>query len=119
MRLIFKLLGALVLIVGLGFSVAIWCEQNRIDRATNPGGTNNLAGAFQEPLSPDDSGRYSHDVEVYYGKSGLLLDKATRWLAGLMHGKPLAKTIGVASLVLAGIFFFASAAYHPEGEVRH
>jgi hypothetical protein len=66
-----------------------------------------------EALPPEDSRRYTHDVELYYGKSGLLLDKATHWLEGLSRGKPLAWTIAVASLVLAGGCLFIARVYHP------
>ncbi len=60
------------------------------------------------PLEPDDSRRYTHDVELYYGKTGLLMDKCTRWLEGLMHGKSLARTIAVTSLIGAtGCFLIA------------
>ncbi len=113
-RLAFKLLGIVILIAGFSFAVSIWRSQDRVDRASGPGGTNDLGAVYQEPLSPDDSARYGYEVERYYGKSGLLLDKGTRWLQGLMHGKGLAKTIGVVSLILAGGCFFAAAGYHPE-----
>jgi hypothetical protein len=42
---------------------------------------------------------------MYYGKLGVLTEEAEE----LLHGKPLAKTIGVVSvLTAAGLFLFAA-----------
>ena len=60
------------------------------------------------PLAPEDSRRYTHDVEQYYGKTGLLADEWTRWFEGLLHGKPLAKIIaGLALVAASGCFLSA------------
>lgn len=104
------LLGVVILLGGLGSSVSIWRAQDRIERQASarqmndPGSVNII-----QPLSPDDSRRYTRDVELYYGKTGVLLDKWTRWLEKMTQGKPLARTIAVASLLLAsGLFYFAT-----------
>lgn len=99
-----NLLGVIILISGLSSATSIWLAQDRLDRQTRPAGTN-VTG----PLSPEDSRRYSHDVELYYGKTGLLMDQWKRWLAELTQGKPLARMIAVASLVVAaGLFYLAA-----------
>ena len=94
-------LGVAVLVVGLGSAVLIWRAQDRIDRE-------NAAAEYADPaapLSPLDSRRQVRDVEMYYGKLGVLVEEAKE----LFHGKPLAKTIGVVSvLAAAGLFLVAA-----------
>ena len=100
-----NLLGLLILLTGLGSSVFIWQSQNFLDEQDRKEGTTDLATA---PLAPEDSRRYTHDTELYYGETGLLMDKWARWFEGLTHGKSLAKTIGVLSLAAAtGCFWIA------------
>ena len=99
-----NLLGVVILISGLSSATSIWLAQDRMDRQTIGAGTN-VTG----PLSPEDSRRYSHDVEVYYGKTGLLMDNWGRWLAELTRGEPLAGMIAVASLIVAAGLFHVAA----------
>jgi hypothetical protein len=114
-RLMLNLLGVMILVVGFGSATAIWRAQDQIDRQTNAGGTNDPGSAeIRGPLSPDDSRRYTHDVEVYYGKTGLLMDKWMRWLEELTRGKPLAKTIAVASLIVASWVFYVATGHRSE-----
>jgi hypothetical protein len=103
-RLMFKLLGVVMLVSGLGAASSIWLAQDRLDRQRSAEGANTTA-----PLSPEDSRRYTHDMEVYYGETGLLMDKWQRWFEEWTHGKPLAELIGVASLILAAGLFYAGA----------
>jgi hypothetical protein len=97
--LTFKLAGLLILLAGLGSSVFVWLAQDRIDRQERKQGVADMAAA---PLEPDDSRLYTHDMELYYGQSGLLVDKWRRWFEGLARGKSLAKTIAVLSLAAGG-----------------
>jgi hypothetical protein len=99
-----KLLGAVILVSGLGSAASIWLAQDRIDRQRGAD-----EASLTEPLSPEDSRRYTHDVELYYGETGLLVDKWKRALKEWTQGKPLAKLVGVASLVLAACLFYAGA----------
>jgi hypothetical protein len=103
-RLILNLLAVIVLICGLGSATSIWLAQDRIDRQGSAGGTD-VTGS----LSPQDSRRYTHDVELYYGETGLLMDKWKRGWEEMTHGKPLATTIALASLVVAGGCFYLAA----------
>ena len=98
-------LGLLVLLVGFGSAVFIWQAQDRIDRQARNAGTTDIAAA---PLAAGDSRRETHDLELYYGETGLLMDKWGRWFEGLAHGKSLAKTIAVLSLVGASGCFFSA-----------
>ena len=103
-RLMLKLLGVVILASGLGSATSIWLAQDRIDRQRGAGEPN-----VMEALSPEDSRRYTHDVELYYGETGLLVDKWRRGLKEWTQGKPLAKLVGVASLILATGLFYAGA----------
>jgi hypothetical protein len=105
--LFLNLLGLLVLLAGLGSAVVIWRAQDRIDRQDSGGGTADSAVAS---LAPEDSRRYTHDVDQYYGKTGLLADEWMRWFEGLVQGKGLAKTITVLSLAAASGCFFSARA---------
>jgi hypothetical protein len=100
-RLVLRVLAVIILVSGLGSAISIWVAQDRIDGQTRAEGTD-IAG----PLSPEDSRRYTHDMEVYYGQTGLLLDKWGRWWEEMTHGKPLARAIAVTSLVVAGGVFY-------------
>jgi len=97
-------LGLVILVGGLSPAASIWLAQDRIDRQRSAGGTD-----IPGPLSPEDSRRYTHDVELYYGETGLLMDKWRRWWEEWTQGKPLAKVIAVASLILASGLFYAAA----------
>ena len=98
-----RVLAVTILVSGLGSAISIWLAQDRIDRQTRAEGTN-IAG----PLPPEDSRRYTHDVEMSYGETGLLMDKWGQWWEEMTRGKGLAKTIAVTSLVLAGgVFYWA------------
>jgi hypothetical protein len=99
-----NLLGLTILLAGLGSAAFIWLDQDRIDRQKSAQATN---GA--ETLSPEDSRRYTHDVELYYGETGMLMEKWKRWVREMTQGKPLAEMIAVVSLLSAGgLFYLAS-----------
>ena len=93
-------LAVFVLVAGLGSAVLIWRAQDRLDREAEAAQADPAA-----TLSPLDSRRQVRDVEMYYGKLGVLTEEA----AELLHGKPLAKTIGVVSILTAtGLFLVAA-----------
>jgi hypothetical protein len=95
-------------------ATSIWLAQDQIDRQARAAGTSDLETAEGAgPLAPDDSRRYTHAVKVYYGETGLLLDKWKRGLEGLTQGKALAKTIAVSCLVVASGFFYIAAVCYP------
>ena len=60
-RLMLKVLGVVILVSGLGSATSIWLTQDRIDRQQSAGDA-----SITGPLSPEDSRRYAHDVELYY-----------------------------------------------------
>jgi hypothetical protein len=94
-------LGSVILVLGLSAAGWVWYDQDRIDRQNEAIQTDE-SGA---PLAPLDSRKHVRDVQLYYGNLGVLMEKAE----GLLHGKPLAKTIAVASaMTAAGLFMIAS-----------
>jgi hypothetical protein len=88
-------------VAGLGGAACIWRAQDRIDRANQAAQAANPAAL----LSTLDSRRQERDIEIYYGKFGVLMEEAKE----LFHGKPLARMIGVGSIVTAaGLLFVRS-----------
>jgi hypothetical protein len=87
---------AVILVVGLASCILIWRAQDRIERAqaADPDGL----------LSPLDDRKQLRDLELYGGKGSVLMEEAK----GLFHGKPLAKTIAVGSVVTAVGLFLVS-----------
>jgi len=82
-----------VLLAGLSGSVLIWRAQDRIER-------DNGSGQDADPdnsLPTLDSRKHLREVELYGGKAGVFMEEAK----GLFHGKPLAKTIAVVSVITA------------------
>ncbi len=98
-----QLLGAFILLAGLGIAAQIWLAQDRLDR-----GSADAPGDEAGPLSILDSRKQSRDLEIYYGKSALLFEEFKEWSASLVHGKRLAGTVAVAASLLAGGCFFAA-----------
>jgi hypothetical protein len=91
---------AVVLVVGLASSVLIWRAQDRIERQ-NVGGQ---AADADVLLSPLEDRKQLRDLELYGGKGSVLMEEAK----GLFHGKALAKTIAVVSVITAGGLFLVS-----------
>lgn len=87
----------LILAGGLGCSLIIWREQVQKEREAELVQSANPASS----LSAQDSGKHARDVEVYYGKSGLLMEQFQE----SPQGKALAKVVAAGSSLLAtGIF---------------
>ena len=103
-RLILHLLGLVILLVGYSGAALIWRAQDRIDQKNAA----DQAAIDAGMLSPLDSRKDTRQLEVYYGKSGLLMEGLTEWVESLTHGKPLAKTLIVLSSATAiGLFIAA------------
>jgi hypothetical protein len=58
---------------------------------------------------PLDTKKYLRDLEVYGGKANVLAAQFRDWFDGLWHGKQLAFTVAVITVLAAGAFkFFAT-----------
>ena len=93
-----RALGLLVLLLGLGSaSVIYWRGAHSSDasRGVRP----------DDPLSVEDSKRASRDVEIYYGKTGLLGMKL--WQQMQRPGSLAILIAAVSTLTAGGCFLFA------------
>jgi len=98
-RALFQRCGAIILFVGICLGALIyWSAPPAVD----------APGYADSALAPDDSRRYAHDTEVYFGKTGALADKWTRTLADWGKPRPLGITIVLVSVLLAGGCFWAA-----------
>lgn len=94
-------LGVVILLAGLGSAAVVWRAQVRLEQedqaahAANP----------NTPLAPLDSRKQTREVELYYGKVGVLVEEAGE----LLHGKPLAGTMATLSAITAVGLFLAAA----------
>ena len=94
LRLLLNLAGAIVLLAGYTGAVLVWRAQDRLEQP-------DAAAAEAAPLPLLDSRRDSQQVELNFGKSGLLIERALEWLESLTHGRRLAKTLIVLSSAAA------------------
>jgi hypothetical protein len=101
-----RLLAGLILAAGWISAAWTWRAQDEVDRQN----------ANRDPrlqmMAPGDSARYTRQVEIYYGKTGLLTDRGLRALEELTHGKSLAMALAGGSFLVA-LGLFASAAIYP------
>src|SRR5437870_2266307 len=57
-----------------------------------------------------ESKQYLRTMELYGGKANVLAAELRQWFEGLWHGTRLAYTVACATVLLAGVFWFAAAA---------
>jgi hypothetical protein len=97
LRLLLRLLGVVILLAGYAGAALVWRAQDRIDQANAAVQSQTNDG----PLSTLDSRSATRQVELNYGKMGLLMVRWTEWAESLTHGRPLAETMVVLSSVAA------------------
>jgi hypothetical protein len=97
-------MGVVILLAGYSGAALVWRAQDRIDQENAAHQAANDDG----PLAPLDSRAATRQVELNYGKMGLLMERWTEWAENLTHGKPLAKTIVVLSSAAAIGCFLAA-----------
>jgi hypothetical protein len=90
-----KRIAAAILVVGLASAVWIYV-------AAGP--------AAEDPLGRDDSKAYQRNMELYGGQANVLAFQLMTWFQGLWHGRSLAYTVGVLTLLTAGAVALAAAA---------
>jgi hypothetical protein len=101
----FRLLSAVVLLVGLISAVLIYQKADRDERAAL--GYEAADGSVY-PIMPEDSKRYLHDMEQFGGKANVLADELRRGFLGLWQGKSLAFTVAGISIVLSLAVLYAA-----------
>lgn len=97
-----NLLGVLVLLFGLGSAVNIYRRGQ--ENAKNQ----EMSEDEDSTLSPVDSKRLSRDMEMNWGKLGLLTEKAFLLADEWKKPKPLAITVGAMSILIGGGCFLAA-----------
>jgi len=101
-----NLIGAIILLVGLGSAVLIY--RTAENKANDVLGYEQGNGSFY-PVKPEDSKKYLRDLELYGGKANVLADEFRGWFVGLWHGKSLAFTVGCITILISiGVFYAAS-----------
>jgi hypothetical protein len=66
--------------------------------------------------NPEDTKKYVRDMELYGGKANMIAYEFRQWLASLWHGKRLAFTVAVITVIVACVFAFLAAPLPPEVE---
>jgi hypothetical protein len=88
-----RLIIATILVFGLGSAILIYLLAEAAP--ANPLG-----------YEPAESKMYVHDMLLYGGRANLLGSEFVEWLGGLWHGKRLAFTVAVITLLLAAAFYY-------------
>jgi hypothetical protein len=101
------LAGIIMLLAGLGSALAIYVNTDSDDEDI-AGYT--IVGKKMYPGMHEKSKKYVHDLEMYGGKAAVLADEFDRWFEDLWHGRTLAYTIAVLS-VITSLGLFAVAHY--------
>jgi hypothetical protein len=92
-----------VAILSLGLSAALLIYRTAPELDDNPLGD-----------QLDNSKAYLRSIELYGGKANLLATQFTRWFGALWHGKSLAFTVAVISLLVALLYYFLATPPPPE-----
>jgi hypothetical protein len=99
------LVSIMILLAGIGS--ALWIYQSAEDDSSNNLGYE-IVGGYVYSTTPNNTKKYSHDLELYGGKAAVLADRLSRWYSGLWHGKSLAFTVACIALLLsAGVYLGA------------
>jgi flagellar basal body-associated protein FliL len=74
-------LGVVILILGLGVAgIIYWTGHTRSTRQSNNQATSSLDGSWHDTtLSREDSKRANRDIEMYYGRVGMLSVRLQDW----------------------------------------
>ncbi len=67
-----------------------------------------IASGHVYALSPDDSKNYLRTVELYGGRTAVILDRFNRWLIGVGQGKWDAYLLAMLTIAVAFGFYFAA-----------
>jgi hypothetical protein len=99
------LISAIILLVGL--SSSMWMYLTAENDSENVLGYE-IAGDNAYLITPENSKKFVHDLELYGGKANVLANDFMSWVVGLWHGKSLALTVGcITSSISLGFFFVA------------
>ncbi len=95
-----NLIGAAILVFGLVGAVALYATAPEDEEILG----NKIVGDKMYPVVPNKL--YIRNLELYGGKTLVLVDNVERWLNERWHGKSLGVTIAWISIITAGLIFF-------------
>ena len=112
------LVSIILLLAGLGSAIAVFLTA---DTDADDTSGYEVVGGYVYPGMHEQNKKYIHDLELYGGKAAVLADAFNRWFFGMWHGKPLAYTIAVLSLLTSLVAFLIAtysvhAAPHDPGD---
>jgi hypothetical protein len=110
-RTCLNLIGAMVMLVGLGSAIFIYWTAGENSR--NILGYEADGGSVY-PIMPEDSKKYMRDLELYGGKAAVLTEEFKHWFAGLWHGKSLAWVVAGTTILVSFGFFYAANQKSPQ-----
>jgi len=93
-----------VLLLGLAGALGIFVASERGGAA----GNEEIVDGVVYPIKPDEDRHFRYEVERMGGTMGLMMVEFDDWFADLWHGRELAYTVAVLSLVGAGILHFVA-----------
>ena len=99
------LIGAIILLIGLSSALLIFltAEDN-----SESGVGNEVADESVYQVTPENSKMYTHDLELFGGKSAVLANEFRIWFDGLWQGKSLAFSVaGITLILFLGVIFVA------------
>lgn len=95
-----RLIGLIVVCLGLLAALAVYV-------ANAPGADDEAEAAGPYVAAPHETKRYRYELERFGGKASLIFDDLRLWFGSLWHGRRLAGTIVVLSLVVGAGFWRA------------
>lgn len=105
LRMFLNLMSVIILLVGLGMAVFIYRTAD--SESSGALGYQIIDGTVY-PIMPENTKIYRHDLEVFGGKAAVLADDFRRWFIGLWHGRSLAFTIAVITILVSFACFFTA-----------
>ena len=92
----------IILLAGLGS--AAWIYQTAGNDSSSVIGYEEEGGSVS-PVMPEDSKKFLRDLELYGGKTEVLMYEFRIWFAGLWHGKSLAYTVACITVLISLGFY--------------
>jgi|SRR5579862_875449 len=101
-RIWLRLAAALVLVLGLSGSVAIY---RAAENAARSAASDDASGSL---FDPDASKQNLRDLQLYGGEANVLAYELSAWWLGLWHGTSAAVIVAATSVVVALAIFFVA-----------
>jgi hypothetical protein len=92
------LISTTLLLAGLGSAIVIFFTAGT---DTDSASGYHVVGGYIYPGMHEQNKKYIHDLELYGGKAAVYADEFNQWFFGLWHGKSLAYTIAVLTLIMS------------------